>query len=69
LAKMVKQLPASESGAGVRCKTRAGAEYIVSQCPEKMRFTLWEVMEQGLEPLGTAKSPLELYEKIPWEDK
>lgn len=65
--KIVKKLPASESGAGVRCRTRSGKEYLISQCPEKRKHTLWKVLDGGLEKLSTADSPMDLYKLIPWE--
>lgn len=67
-AKIVKKLPATENGPGVLCKTKSGQEYTVSWCLEKMRFTLWRKVDGGYQQLGTAKSPLDLYPQIPWDE-
>lgn len=32
-----------------------------------MRFTLWKKIEEGYEQITTAKSPIDLDEKIPWD--
>ncbi len=65
--KVVKKLPASENGHGVRCITKSGQEYFITHCLEKMRFTLWKNVDGGLEQIATAKSPMDLEDKVPWE--
>lgn len=64
--KIVKKLPSSENGPGVLCKTISGNEYFISQCLDKMRFTLWNKTSDGYQQISAAKSPLDLYELIPW---
>lgn len=68
MAKVVKRIPASENGPSVHCTTKSGQEYHITQCLEKMRFTLWHKVDGGFEQLGTAKSPPDLDEKIPWNE-
>ena len=63
---MVKKLPATESGPSVRCTTRAGEVYLISQNQMGDRFTLWKVLADGYEKLDTGKCPMELYDKILW---
>lgn len=65
--KIVKKFPPSENGPGVHCTTKTGQEYFITQCLEKMRFTLWRKAEDGYEQIDTAKSPLDLDDKIPWD--
>ena len=67
MSKTVKKFPVSENGAGVHCITASGQEYFINQCIEKMRFTLWKKIEEGYEQITTAKSPIDLDEKIPWD--
>ena len=68
VSKVVKKIPTSENGPGVHCTTKSGSEYFITQCLEKARFTLWHKSKDGYEQLATAKSPLELDNKIPWEE-
>ena len=53
MAKAVKKLPATEIGAAVRCRTKSGQEYLISQNPHPTRsqdqFTLWRVSPSNLE--------------------
>ena len=65
--KIVKKIPASENGPGVHCTTTSGQEYFITQCLERMRFTLWHKVDGGFTQIATAKSPLDLEEKIPWD--
>lgn len=65
--KIVKKFPSSENGPGVHCITTTGQEYFITQCLERMRFTLWHKVGDGYEQIGTAKSPLDLDNKIPWD--
>lgn len=65
-AKIVKKIPISENGPGVHCITASKQEYFITQCLEKVRFTLWHKVEEGFEQIATAKSPLDL-DIIPWD--
>lgn len=58
--KIVKKIPASENGPGVHCTTTSGQEYFITQCLERMRFTLWHKVDGGFTQIATAKSPLDL---------
>ena len=64
----MKKLPSSESGAQVRCTTKSGKQYIISQSPSTGKFTLWVIENGEYEKLATAKTPLPLYDKIPWDE-
>lgn len=64
----VKKLPITERGYGVRCVTKSGRIFIISHCPEKNRFTLWEELNGQYANMGTGKSPKELYAKVPWKE-
>lgn len=64
--KILKKLPSTENGRQVQCATKSGKEYLVTHCLEKHRFALWRKRENGFEQIGTAKSPMDLYDKIPW---
>ncbi len=65
--KVVKKFPSSENGPGVHCVTTSGQEYFITQCLEKMRFTLWHKVKDGYEQIRTAKSPLDLEDIVPWD--
>ena len=56
--KIVKNIPSSETGSQTICTTRTGEKYIISNCPEKHRFTLWRVVEDGYEKMATSETPL-----------
>ena len=64
--KIVKKIPTSENGPGVHCVTASKNEYFITQCLEKLRFTLWHKVNGGFEQIATARSPLDLDDKIPW---
>ena len=64
---MAKTLPKSEYGAAVLCVTESGRRFVVSQSPERKRFTLWEETGSGYEKVCTGASPLSLYDKVPWK--
>lgn len=66
MGKVMKKIPSTENGPGVHCTTKEGQAYHITQCLERKRFTLWHEVNEGYEQLGTAKSPSELEEKIPW---
>lgn len=59
----IKTLPSSEDGHGILYRTQT-AEYLISQNTTKQQFTLWKLVDSGYEKLGTANSPIKLYEKI-----
>lgn len=63
---VTKKIPESENGPGVRCQTTSGQEYLISQCMAPRRFTLWKKVSGGYEKELTGQSPIELYDKIPW---
>ena len=72
MAKAVKKLPATEIGAAVRCRTKSGQEYLISQNPHPTRsqdqFTLWRVSPSNLEWVSSSDAPTALYEQIVWND-
>ena len=70
--KLLKSLPSAEvEQHGILCRTRSGQEYVITHVvlsAKNHRFTLWRGDDaSGYEKLSTAKSPYELYEKIPWQ--
>lgn len=67
MANIVKKLPITERGYGVRCVTKSGRIFIISHNPEKNRFTLWEESNGQYANIAIAKSPKELYAKVPWK--
>ena len=66
-SKILKNIPISESGSSTTCNTSSREKYIITQCTEKQRFTLWKILESGFERLSTSNSPTKLYEMIPWD--
>ena len=60
--KLHKALPATETGSTVTCKAKG--TYLITNCPERQRFTLWKV-DNGYEKIATGDSPIPLYDKIP----
>ncbi len=64
--KILKTLPQSEYGCQTTNKTNSGKVYIVSNCPEKHRFTLWEKLDEGYRRIDTSDSPLYFDSIIPW---
>lgn len=62
---VVKKIPESENGPGVKVTTRSKDIYHVSQRLAPLQFTLWKEVPGGFEKVATAKSPLDLYEIIP----
>ena len=65
--KIVKSIPASDNGAGVLCITKSGQKFQISQNVEKMKFTLWKVVDKGFIKVKIANSPVDLYDLVPWE--
>ena len=68
MANVVKKLPTTERGYGVRCVTKSGRVFVISQCEEKKRFTLWEEADRQYRSIAAAKSPKDLYDKVPWKE-
>ena len=63
-----KRLPLSEQVVpGVYCRTVGGLEYQITSDADHTRFTLWKMIDGGLERIARASSPYDLYEKIPWD--
>lgn len=62
--KIYKSIPASETGSTVTNTTSSGRVFLITNCPEKERFTLWEVRKDGYEKVGTSSNPLKF--EIPW---
>lgn len=65
-SKIVKTIPSSETGAGVRCITNSGEKYIISQNPLKEQFTLWKCLDDGFEKIKTSDNPLDFDKIIDW---
>ena len=66
--KIVKNIPTSDNGAGVLCMTKSGQKYQISQNVEKMKFTLWKVVDKGFVKVRLANSPVDLYDLVPWDE-
>ena len=66
--KIVKSIPASDNGAGVLCTTKSGQKFQISQNVEKMKFTLWKVVDKGFVKVRIANSPVDLYDLVPWDE-
>lgn len=66
--KIVKSIPASDNGAGVLCITKSGQKFQISQNVEKMKFTLWKVVDKGFIKVKIANSPVDLYDCVPWDE-
>ena len=62
--KIVKDIPSSETGRGVLCQTKYGDNYVISQNPSKMQFTLWKCIADGYEKITTSNNPLNFYKLI-----
>ena len=65
-SKIVKSIPSSENGKTVTNTTVLGEQYLITHCLDKQRFTLWKVLSEGYEKIGTDTTPIDLYDKIPW---
>lgn len=65
--KIVKSIPASDNGAGVLCTTKSGQKFQISQNVEKMKFTLWKVVDKGFIKVKIANSPVDLYDFVHWD--
>ena len=66
--KIVKSIPASDNGAGVLCTTKSGQKFQISQNVEKMKFTLWKVVDKGFIKVKIANSSVDFYDFIPWDE-
>ena len=66
--KIVKSIPVSDNGAGVLCVTNSGQKYQIGQNVEKMKFTLWKVVDKGFVKVRIANSPVDLYDLVPWDE-
>lgn len=64
----MKKLPTTETGPSLRCFTKSGQQYLITQNPAAAKFTLWRVMEGGYDKLATSNSPVSLSNKVPWND-
>ena len=69
-SKIVKTIPASETGARTTCFTKAdssGDKYLITQNPLKAQFTLWKCIEDGFEKVKTSDNPRDFDDVIPYE--
>ena len=48
--------------------TKSGQKYQISQNVEKMKFTLWKVVDKGFVKVRIANSPVDLYDLVPWDE-
>lgn len=69
MPKPVKNIPKTESSVPVLCTTNSGDQYLITECPERSRFTLWHIIENGYLKLKTSSNPLEFDDIIPYNDK
>lgn len=65
--RLLRKIPASESGPLLTCRTISGDEYIISQNPERKKFTMWHKGDTGFVKCGVADFPFDLEAKIPWD--
>lgn len=61
--KLYKNIPICETGSRTVC---LDGKFLITHCPEKERFTLWKVHNEGYEKIDTSSSPLTFDEIIPW---
>lgn len=61
--RIYKAIPATDTGSTVACKVEEKT-YLITNCPEKQRFTLWKV-DNGYEKIAVDGSPIPLYDRIP----
>lgn len=69
-SKIVKAIPASETGARTTCFTKPdnlGDKYLITQNPLKAQFALWKCLEDGFERIKVSDSPLDFDDVIPYE--
>ena len=67
-AKIVKNIPTTDSAPGVTCVTKSGKKYRISQDADRGKHTLWRSVEDGYEKLETADSPYDLYPLVDWDN-
>lgn len=63
-SEIVKKLPSSENGMSITCEDVNGKQFRISHSLKTGRFTLWEVLDEGLKVVKSGKSTYELYELI-----
>lgn len=69
-SKIVKKIPASETGSRTTCFTKPnglGDKYLITECPLKEQFTLWKCLEEGFEKIKTSGNPKSFDNVIPYE--
>ena len=69
-SKIVKTIPASETGSITTCFTRmnsTGEKYLITENPLKAQFTLWKCVEDGFEKIKTSDNPLDFDKTIRYE--
>lgn len=64
--KVYKNIPSTETGVQTLCYD---GQYLITQCLEKNRFTLWKIRKEGYEKISTSNSPLDFDKIIPWKHK
>ena len=62
--RIVRKIPASESGAGNTIHTKSGKVYRITQNPDKRVHTIWEVVQGGFRKIASADSPLKLHKYV-----
>ena len=67
-AKIVKNIPTTDSAPGVTCVTKSGKKYRISQDADRGKHTLWRIVEGGYEKLEVADSPYDLYPLVDWDN-
>lgn len=71
-SKIVKTIPASETGSRTICFTKpndSGDKYLITNNPIEERFTLWKCIDDGFERIKTSDNPLDFDKIIPWNQK
>lgn len=69
-SKIVKTIPASETGSRTTCFTKSnglGDKYLITENPLKAQYTLWKCIEDGFERMKTSNNPLDFDDAIPYE--
>lgn len=60
----VKKLPASENGVHISVEDVNGNKFKISHSLKTNKFTLWEIVDEGLKQIATGNSTYDLYELI-----
>ena len=63
-SEIVKKLPSSENGVSITCEDVNGKQFRISHSLKTGKFTLWEILDEGLKAVKSGKSTYELYELI-----